>query len=67
MPFTRIRLDPRSDVPLHDQLASALRELIHSGRLRPRQSLPPELALVRDLGVSRHTVRHALAELVAKG
>ena len=60
-------LTPRGDAPLHRQLESGLRELIQSGHVRPGQSLPGELDLAAELGVSRHTIRHALGVLTAEG
>lgn len=60
-------LTPRGDVPLHSQLESRLRDLIQSGHVRPGASLPGELDLAAELGVSRHTIRHALGVLTAEG
>ena len=62
-----IALDPRSRTPLHRQLESALRASIRDGRARPGSILPGENDLVKQLGVSRHTVRHALSALAADG
>ena len=60
-------LDPAGGVPLHRQLESSLRSLIQSGQVRPGDNLPGELDLAAQLGVSRHTIRHALSVLVAEG
>ena len=60
-------LAPRGDAPLHRQLESGLRGLIQSGHVRPGSSLPGELDLAAELGVSRHTIRHALGVLTAEG
>jgi GntR family transcriptional regulator len=60
-------LTPRGDAPLHSQLESGLRDLIQSGHVRPGASLPGELDLAAELGVSRHTIRHALGVLTAEG
>jgi GntR family transcriptional regulator len=48
-------------------IASALREEIHSGTLAPGAQLPSEAQLTRMHGVSRGTVRQALAALRAEG
>jgi GntR family transcriptional regulator len=63
----RIRLKPTSRAPLHAQLADALRTLIRQGHLGQSAELPGELELAMTLGVSRHTVRHALGALVSEG
>ncbi len=60
-------LDPESRTPLHRQLETALRASIRDGRARPGSILPGENDLVKRLGVSRHTVRHALGALAADG
>jgi GntR family transcriptional regulator len=62
-----LRLRDDSGVPLHRQLEDALRGLIQVGQLRPGSSLPGEIGLAQWLGVSRHTVRHALGALVTEG
>jgi GntR family transcriptional regulator len=61
------RLDPRSDRPLSLQLADALRAEIREGRRRPASQLPTESEFQRDYGVSRTTIRAALATLTAEG
>ena len=44
-----------------------VRDLIIRGKFRPGQRLPPERELVRDIGVSRTSVRAGLQTLAAKG
>jgi GntR family transcriptional regulator len=63
----RIRLEPTSRGPLHAQLTEALRGLIREGQLGQGAALPGEVELATTLGVSRHTVRHALGALVNEG
>ena len=63
----RIRLEPTSRAPLHAQLTDALRGLIREGQLSQGADLPGEVELATSLGVSRHTVRHALGALVSEG
>ena len=58
-------LDPDSPVPLYEQLAAVLRGEIESGRITSR--LPSEPSLVQEYGVSRGTVRRAVALLIEAG
>lgn len=51
------------EVPLYYQLASLLREKIISGQYAPNDQIPTETDLVKDYGLSRITVRQALASL----
>lgn len=53
--------------PLYAQLRDALRADILSGRLRVHDKLPSEHELVHAHGVSRITVRQALADLQREG
>lgn len=50
-------------VRLADQVAAMLSEEIESGRLAEGDQLPTEVALVKQLGVSRTVVREALSRL----
>jgi GntR family transcriptional regulator len=54
-------------VPVYQQLASILRELITSGELARDQALPSESYLVQEYGVSRASARHAVAVLRDEG
>lgn len=58
-------LDPDSPAPLYEQLAAVLREQIEAGRITSR--LPSEPSLVQEYGVSRGTVRRAVALLIEAG
>lgn len=58
-------IDPSSPVPLYFQVEADLRRRIQSGELAPGAALPTEHDLCREYGVSRFTVRAALARLVA--
>jgi GntR family transcriptional regulator len=60
-------LKPSDPVPLRYQLLEALRREIARGRFRPDQRLPTEKALVTTYGVSRHTVREAIRDLITEG
>jgi GntR family transcriptional regulator len=58
---------PELPQSLHAQLRDALRSRILDGRLAPGAKLPSEAELTAEHGVSRITVRHALAALQAEG
>ncbi len=60
-------LDPANPVPLYHQLAGELRSAIHSGRLAPGTRLPSEFEISAASGVSRPTVRQAIAQLALEG
>jgi DNA-binding GntR family transcriptional regulator len=62
-----IQIDRTSPVPLYHQLAEQLTAAISSGTLRPGDPFENELAMADRLGLSRPTVRRAIAELVNKG
>ena len=54
-------------IPVHRQIADRLAAAIGRGDYPPGSRLPSEASLVRELGVSRGTVRHALATLNSRG
>jgi GntR family transcriptional regulator len=54
-------------LPLYRRIEADLRERIRSGALRPGGQVAPEPELMTEYGVSRATVRQALAGLVAEG
>src|ERR1700758_3547076 len=54
-------------VPLHRQLFLVLHDEIARGALPPGEALPTEQALCDQFGVSRITVRRALADLAEQG
>lgn len=60
-------LDRSSDLPLHAQVADALRQDIQVRQLAPGTALPSESALCSQFGVARSVVRQALAAMVAEG
>jgi GntR family transcriptional regulator len=65
--FARNAIDRRSPVPFYFQLRRLLEEQIASGRWQPGERIPSEPALCEHFGVSRTTVRHALAALERDG
>jgi len=54
-------------IPLHHQIKEDLALQIRSGRWRPEEEIPSESDLCRHYGVSRGTVRQAIADLVQQG
>lgn len=60
-------LDPVSPLPLYAQLKAALRREIDQGSFPVGEAIPPERELITRYGVSRITVRQALADLEADG
>ena len=66
-PVHELRVDRGSETPLYLQIARQLEEAIVTGRLPPGERIPNELDLVDDLGLSRPTLRQAIAYLVDKG
>lgn len=62
-----IMVDQLDPTPLKTQLANLLRARIESGDLPPGQPLPSESYLQQEHGVSRGTVREAVAILRDEG
>lgn len=60
-------IDPSADRAVFRQLADLLRDRIASGDLAPGASLPSELRLAQEYGLSRTTVRQAIALLRSEG
>lgn len=65
--FPLTPVDPDSPVPLYHQIYIDLKELILSGTIPSGSILPPEMELCQAYGVGRHTMRVAIAGLVADG
>lgn len=57
----------RTGTALHRQVFLVLRERLLSGAIAPQSQLPPEPMLCRQFGVSRITLRRAVADLEAEG
>ncbi|PTA44821.1 winged helix-turn-helix domain-containing protein [Micromonospora sp. RP3T] len=60
-------IDPSADRAVFRQLADLLRDRITSGDLAPGASLPSELRLAQEYGLSRTSVRQAVALLRSEG
>jgi GntR family transcriptional regulator len=56
-----------SEQPAHSRISVWLEKLIVTGRLTPGDKLPSEVEIAGALGVSRMTLRQALAAIEAKG
>lgn len=54
-------------VTVHDQVRAYLEQCIRDGSFQPSAALPSERELAERLGVSRHSLRQALASLEAMG
>lgn len=61
------RFSADDPAPLYLRLQSAIREAVSAGALSAGDALPPERELASELGISRVTVRKALAGLVEAG
>ncbi|MBP7483103.1 MAG: GntR family transcriptional regulator [Lacunisphaera sp.] len=62
-----LRLDPGSSLPLHAQAEQSLRNLLARPTQTPGTLLPDEVSLANAMGVSRNTLRAAIARLVSEG
>jgi DNA-binding GntR family transcriptional regulator len=60
-------VDPSDDRPLYKQLADLIRARINGNELPPGQRLPAEHDFAEEQGVSRDTVRQAIAILRNEG
>lgn len=63
----QMQISRTSPVPLHHQLRELLEGQIREGVWTPEQMIPTESQLMAEYGVSRTTVRQALAVLVTEG
>lgn len=60
-------IDHERGVPVYEQLAMILREMIDSGELAPERALPSGKTLVERYGVARGTVDKAIGVLKEQG
>jgi GntR family transcriptional regulator len=63
----KLELNHNSEIPLHLQVESIIRELIKEERYLNGELLPKEEDLAKKFAISRNTVRHALNKLVYEG
>ncbi|MCI8853327.1 MAG: GntR family transcriptional regulator [Lachnospiraceae bacterium] len=59
-----LRIDKNAKLPLYYQLKEILLQEIRS--MQPDEMIAPESMLIEKYGVSRTTVRQAIAELIAE-
>ena len=64
---TNLQIDAASSVPLHEQVAAAIRRAIADGEASPGDRLPPARDLAAVLGVNPNTVLRALRTLRDEG
>lgn len=62
-----MKLNKKSPIPLYYQLADQIKDRIQAGELRAGDQLPSERELGELAGISRMTVRQAMAYLVREG
>ncbi len=67
LPGRKPKLVRGAGLTVHGQIEDWLADAIATGRLAPGDRLPTEQDLAEWLGVSRMTLRHALAELAQRG
>lgn len=63
----KLEIDHSSPVPLHEQVAAAVRRAIADGEASPGERLPPARDLAAVLGVNTNTVLRALRALREEG
>ncbi len=59
----RIWIDESARIPPYEQLRAQLRLMVSSGRLKPRERLPPIRSLAAELSLAPGTVARAYREL----
>lgn len=62
-----MKVNPNSNIPLYKQVLSHLNQKIADGVWQPGDKLPAETTFMEEYGVSRITMRAAIAELVEEG
>ena len=63
----KAEIDPDSPVPLHEQVAAAVRRAIADGEAKPGERLPPARDMAKVLGVNSNTVFRSLHTLRDEG
>lgn len=62
-----IRIDPESEVPLFEQLATSIRSAVIRGEVDPGERLPAARDVAQSLDINVHTVLRAYQELRDQG
>ncbi len=60
-------VDRNSFVPIYHQVATIIKDQIHSGQIKPGDKLPSESEMITHYKIGRLTVREALKQLVNDG
>ena len=60
-------INPNSAIPMYKQVINIISDQIAGGEFKPGDKIPSELELMQRFGVSRITIRAAIAELVDDG
>lgn len=67
MKLSDIQIDKNNPNPIYAQLTEQIRLLIHSGHLKPGNSMPTVRSLAVDLGVNANTVARVYRDLQRDG
>ena len=67
MTMNPVMFDSIKHTKISEEIVNQIKRLIIDGKLRPGDRLPPERELIKQLGVSRPSLREALNSLVAMG
>lgn len=62
-----IIIDPRSRIPIFEQIKNSITELIYTGVLKPHDQIPSIRGLAQDLGLNVNTVKKAFQDLESFG
>ena len=62
-----IIVDPRSRVPIYEQLIQKVKSLVYSGELRADDPMPSVRSLAAELAINPNTIQRAYAALGAEG
>ncbi len=62
-----MKIDPQSPLPKYHQLKEIIKESTKKGMIKPNERIQSESELMSAYKISRHTVRHAMGDLVNEG
>ncbi|PRP52158.1 GntR family transcriptional regulator [Bacillus halotolerans] len=65
--FVRIHFGGMVMLPKYAQVKEEISSWINQGKILPDQKIPTENELMQQFGVSRHTIRKAIGDLVSQG
>ncbi|OPG90240.1 GntR family transcriptional regulator [Bacillus spizizenii] len=65
--FVRIHFGGMDMLPKYAQVKEEISSWINQGKILPDQKIPTENELMQQFGVSRHTIRKAIGDLVSQG